>query len=172
MDYIHLIKKGFLIGLLVSLFMVCSTNPIERPTFHISKEKDSPIGKITIPKIELEEYFYQQDSQENTIEKHVSILGESILPNEENSILILAAHSGTGPIAYFERLDELTIGDSITINYQGIDYIYQVKEIWEEEKNGYIHLKKELENQLILTTCSPSKNNKQLIINCIKKEST
>ena len=42
--------------------------------------------EITIPKIELEEYFYQQDSQENTIEKHVSILGESILPNEENSI--------------------------------------------------------------------------------------
>ena len=135
--------------------------------FYISKKKDSPIGKITIKKIELEEYFYPINSSENTIEKHVSILKESNFPN----ILILAAHSGTGKIAYFEKLDYLKINDEISINYQGKSYYYIVKEIWEEKKNGYININKELENQLILTTCSPKKKNYQLVINCIEKES-
>ncbi|MBQ6323212.1 MAG: hypothetical protein IJI22_00070 [Bacilli bacterium] len=49
-------------------------------------------------------------------------------------------------------------------------YTYEVKDIWEEEKNGYINLNKEGKNQLILTTCSPTRNNYQLVVNCIEKD--
>ena len=49
-------------------------------------------------------------------------------------------------------------------------YKYYIKEIYEEDKTGYINVDKEKENQLILTTCHPDKSNKQLVINAIKKE--
>jgi LPXTG-site transpeptidase (sortase) family protein len=85
--------------------------------------------------------------------------------------MILAAHSGTAGVAYFEHLDELKTNDEIYLTYNKKDYIYKVIEIWEEEKTGFIHINKEKEKQLILTTCSPKKDGYQLVINCIKKES-
>ena len=124
------------------------------------------IGQVTIEKINLKEKLYPINSKENTIEKHVTILQESTPP----SLIILAAHSGTGKIAYFERLDELKKEDQIQLIYKGKKRIYIIKEIWEEKKNGYININKENKNQLILTTCSPKKEKFQLIINCIEKE--
>ena len=103
---------------------------------------------------------------QNTIEQHVTILKGSNYPN----LLILAAHSGKGDIAYFEKLDELTINDEVFIQYRNDKKTYIVKEIWEEKKNGKIHIDNNT-NQLILTTCSPKHKNYQLIISCIKKES-
>ena len=95
---------------------------------------------------------------------------ESNYPDISNGILILAAHSGTGKIAYFEELDNLELKDNIIIRYKNKKYIYQITKIWEQKKNGYIKIKKENKKQLILTTCSPKKKNTQLIINCIEKE--
>lgn len=51
-------------------------------------------------------------------------------------------------------------------------YIYKIINIWEEDKNGYIHVNKKEENQLILTTCSPTTENKQLVINSILKNTS
>lgn len=136
------------------------------PIFSI-KENSERIGIIKIPKINLKEYLYKIDSEENTIEKNITILKESSFP----SIIFLAAHSGEGKIAYFEKLDQLELNDEIILTMNKKKYYYIVKEIWEEKKNGYINVNKEIENQLILTTCSPKKDNTQLIINCIEKES-
>ena len=108
-------------------------------------------------------------TSENTIEKHISILKESIFPNQENSIIFLAAHSGIGKIAYFEELDNLEPNDEVILILNNKKYTYIVKNSWEEKKNGYINVNKEIKNQLILTTCSPTKENYQLIVNCIEK---
>ncbi len=129
------------------------------------------IGTIIIKKINLNRHFYPIDSEENTIDKNIMVLKESTMPDIDNSLLILAAHSGTGDIAFFEELDNLSINDEVIIIYQNKKYIYIVKDIWEEKKNGYINLNKENKKQLVLTTCSPNKDNTQLIINCILKES-
>ena len=137
----------------------------------IKEEKEEPIGKLIIPKINLQQDLYQKESTENTIEKHVSILKESTSPEEDNSLMILAAHSGTGEIAFFQELNKLKLYDEIYLQYNNREYIYQVTEIWEEIKNGYIHINKEPNSQLILTTCSPNKEGYQLVINSIKKES-
>ncbi|MCI8460847.1 MAG: hypothetical protein HFE81_05570, partial [Bacilli bacterium] len=51
------------------------------------------IGNLVIKKINLNEPLFEINSSENTIEKHISILKESIFPNQENSIIFLAAHS-------------------------------------------------------------------------------
>ena len=92
------------------------------------------------------------------------------MPDKNNSILFIAAHSGTGKIAYFNRLNELKKGDKVILIFHNKTITYIVKDIWEENKNGYINVKKDTKNQLVLTTCSPNKKNKQLIINCIEKD--
>lgn len=134
-------------------------------------KKDDSIATLIIRKININELLYAKESPKNTIEEHISILKESTLPNEENSILILAAHSGTGNVAYFKDLNKLQIDDDIEIIYRNKTYYYQVKEIWEEKKNGYIHINKEEGKQLILTTCDPIKKEYQIIVSCIEKES-
>ena len=126
---------------------------------------------MKINKINLKEKLYNINSKENNIEQNITILKESILPDKDNSIMFIAAHSGIGKIAYFEELDELKPNDEIILNINNKTYKYIVKEYWEEKKNGYINVNKESKKQLILTTCSPNKDNYQLIINCIEKES-
>ena len=168
-----LIIFSFLILLLIPTSILKITND-ERfnPQFVWIKNNDTEkVGKLIINKINLDEDIYNLNSSKNNVEEHVTILKESTMPNEDKSTFILAAHSGTGKIAYFEELDKLTINDEIILYYKNKKYIYIVKDIWEERKNGYIHINNEDKRQLVLTTCSPNKDKYQLIINCTEKES-
>ena len=139
--------------------------------YNKKEENDNIIGYIKIDKLNINEKLYKINSSENNVDKHVTILKESVLPDKENSIIFIAAHSGTGDIAYFKDLDKLKIRDNIILNINKKNYTYTVKEMWEDPKNGYININKEKEKQLILTTCSPNNSKKQLIVNCIEKES-
>ena len=85
-------------------------------------------------------------------------------------MIIIAAHSGTGHLAYFQNLNKLNINDKISLTYNNKEYNYTIKDIWNEKKTGTIKIPKENTNQLVLTTCSPNKKNYQLIINCTLKE--
>ena len=168
-----MVKKFFFLLFFLEIWLIPIPTFLPTPaeTKSLSISENQPIGSIKINKINLIQPLYKVESKENTIEKNVTILKESSSPEEENSILILAAHSGTGKIAYFEDLDQLEIQDEIEIIYNQKNYYYEVKEIWEEKKNGFIHINKEEKKQLILTTCSPKKENYQLIVNCIEKKS-
>jgi len=134
-------------------------------------QKDIPIGKIKIERLKLENNLFDYNSSLNTIEQNVAILEGSIEPEKDNSIMFLAAHSGTGSIAFFQHLDQLKKGDLIQLQYKNKYYTYYVKNYWEQKKTGEIDVPKESYKQLVLTTCSPTHNDKQLIINCILKES-
>ena len=163
-----------LIAILLNLSIIKIDNKkeilsIDKPIF--INNNDNSIGYLKINKINLKEKLYNINSKENNIEQNITILKESILPDKDNSIMFIAAHSGIGKIAYFEELDELKPNDEIILNINNKTYKYIVKEYWEEKKNGYINVNKESKKQLILTTCSPNKDNYQLIINCIEKES-
>ena len=163
-----------LIAILLNLSIIKIDNKkeilsIDKPIF--INNNDNSIGYLEINKINLKEKLYNINSKENNIEQNITILKESILPDKDNSIMFIAAHSGIGKIAYFEELDELKPNDEIILNINNKTYKYIVKEYWEEKKNGYINVNKESKKQLILTTCSPNKDNYQLIINCIEKES-
>ena len=163
-----------LIAILLNLSIIKIDNKkeilsIDKPIF--INNNDNSIGYLKINKINLKEKLYNINNKENNIEQNITILKESILPDKDNSIMFIAAHSGIGKIAYFEELDELKPNDEIILNINNKTYKYIVKEYWEEKKNGYINVNKESKKQLILTTCSPNKDNYQLIINCIEKES-
>lgn len=142
---------------------------IQKGITKTNQNNQNQIGNLIINKIKINEPLFKITSKDNTIEKHVTILKESVFPTSKNSIIFLAAHSGTGKIAYFEKLDKLKINDEIILNINNETYTYLVKDIYEEKKNGYINVTKEPINQLILTTCSPKKKDYQLIVNCISK---
>lgn len=164
-----MVKKIYLILLIITI--IISTFSILKITDDKKIIKNNIFGELIINKINLDEELFSKNSTENDIEKHVTILKESIYPDNDNSIMIIAAHSGIGKIAYFNELDKLEINDEVILIYKEKRYIYIVKDIWEEKKNGYININKEKKKQLVLTTCSPNKDNYQLIINCIEKES-
>lgn len=183
-----MLKKGCILSLLVVLVIgfiyyrsfskeTFSTNlPILAsitPTKYIEKNDDL-LGRIEIPKIKVAESIYSLESPKNTVDQHVSILKGSILPNNNQpSIVFLAAHSGSGSVAYFKDLDQLKIGDLIFFYYQKIQYTYQVIKVFEQEKDGDIELVKSSNQQLVLTTCSPIHKDQQLIVDTMlieKKE--
>lgn len=128
------------------------------------------IGNLIIDKINLDMPLYNIESKNNNIEENITILKESILPPKEESIIFLAAHSGTSKISYFDDLDKLEINDTIFLTINNTENVYQIKNIYKQKKNGYIHINKENKDQLILTTCDPNNNKYQLIINSTKKE--
>ena len=140
-------------------------------TYNYLKIDENPIGKIIIPKINLEKNLYTIESKNNNIEKNVTILKGSTYPNTNNSLTVIAAHSGFGKKAYFKDLDKLNIQDEIIIIYNEKNYTYTVEKVWEEKKTGYLNLTKEFYPQLILTTCSQKNKDNQLIIKSKLKES-
>lgn len=160
-----MVKRLYIILLL--LIVISTPLSIIKISENTKQIKTNYYGKLIIDKINLEEELFPIDSNENTIERHVSILKDSNYPN----LMVIAAHSGIGPIAYFQELDKLELNDEIILIIENNKSIYKVKDIWEEKKNGYININKEKYNQLVLTTCSPNKEGYQLVINCIEKES-
>lgn len=120
---------------------------------------------LEIPKISLEKGVYPKTSSLNSIDYNVAIMEESTLPNEKNSNLILAAHSGTGEIAYFNDLDKLTKGDLAYIYYKKYKYIYSVDKIYSVAKDGSVEVYRDNEKStLTLVTCKKNTNYKQLVI--------
>ena len=134
-------------------------------------ELDDNIGTLKIDKINLSNKLYDINSDKNDVDKNVTILKGSIDPTNDNSIMFIAAHSGYGDKAYFRNLDKLVLNDEIILEYNNMKYKYIVIDKWEEKKDGDIEVNKTKEKQLVLTTCSTKDKNKQLVINCIEKES-
>lgn len=141
---------------------------LKQNTNIIKEETNTYFAILQIPKINLKQKLVEPNSNENNVNQNIMILKESSMPDIDNSILFLAAHSGTGEHTYFNQLGELSYQDIIIIYYQNEKYIYQVDQIYEEAKNGYIHVSKKKDiKQIILTTCHPNKKNKQLIVSGI-----
>ena len=147
-------------------------NHIENSTMDIEEQKvseentiDNVIATINITKINLERGLYDINSEQNNVDYNVEILDGSIMPNEENSHLFLASHSGASKYAYFNDLSKLEIGDKINLFFEGTKYIYEVNKIFEVEKDGKIDING-LSNVKMLTliTCHIG-TNKQIVVN-------
>ena len=141
-----------------------STTNLERNTntsyiSTVSKEEnDEIIGTLTINKLNLSKNIYNINSSHNNVEENVTIL------NDDINLIVLAAHSGPGYIAFFDDLDKLELNDTINLTYKGKDFIYKVTNIEEQAKNGTIEINKTNKQRLILTTCSKKDKGKQLVV--------
>ena len=126
--------------------------------------KETYLGILEIPKIKLTKGFYNVDSVNNDVNKNVQLLKESVMPDNDNSMVFLAAHSGNSYLGYFKNIDKLVMDDEIFLYYKNKKYTYSIMQIMEQEKNGTIMVKKNAhEKILVLTTCS-KKSEKQLVI--------
>ena len=73
------------------------------------KEREKPIATLHIDKINLTKDIYDINSTHNNVEENVTIL------NDDKDLIVLAAHSGPGSIAYFDDLDKLVIDDKVDL---------------------------------------------------------
>lgn len=140
---------------------------VEKPSFlkeTQKKQKEDLLATLTIENINLyNKAIYNINSTKNNVDNNITILKESIMPDKENSIIFIAAHSGSGDIAYFKDLHKIKKNSIIKLNYKNKDFLYQVNDIYEEDKIGYIKISKNNNKKIILTTCSQNKD-KQLIV--------
>ncbi|MGN1341721.1 MAG: sortase [Bacilli bacterium] len=130
------------------------------------KEEINYIAVIKIPKIGLEKGLASKDSYWNNVNRNIQILSESDMPDVENGNVILAGHSGNSGVSYFRKLNKLQIDDTVSISYQGKEYVYKMVNSYEIEKNGYAHILRNAEKTtLTMITCKHN-TNKQLVVIC------
>ena len=125
---------------------------------------DNYIGILEIPAINLRKGFYNIDNKNNNVNKNIQVLEKSSMPDHENSFLAIAGHSGNGRKSFFKDLYKLSINDEIIIYYNNNEYFYKINNIYEEDKDGTIEIKKDDYPKLVLTTCSQKDKTKQIII--------
>ena len=129
-----------------------------------NEEVNNYLGVISIPKINLEQGFYDIDNPMNNVDKNIELISNSNMPDVENGTLILAAHSGNDRVSYFNKLYKLNIDDEIEIIYNKSKYLYKLIDIYEVEKTGSITLH-DINNitSLVLVTCSNFNDNLQVV---------
>lgn len=130
-----------------------------------TNEEYNYIGVLEIPKLNLKRGFLDSNDKNNNVNKNIQVLQHSTMPNVENGLLVIAGHSGNARVSFFRNLDKLKEKDLIYIYYKNIKYIYEVQNYYEEQKDGDISISKADGSILILTTCSPTHNDKQLVVN-------
>lgn len=137
-----------------------------------SKEQTTPsskineyIGVIEIPKINVKRGFYNIENTNNNVNKNVEVIKGSSMPNVEKGNFILAAHSGSGRVAFFKNVYKLENQDEIFIYFNNTKYKYQVIDKYEVDKIGkvLIHRDKDI-TALTLTTCSQTDKTKQIVV--------
>lgn len=126
-----------------------------------SDPKTNYIGTLELSKINLKKGFVDPSSKYNDIQYNVTILKGFDYPDVKNGNFILAAHSGTGPIAYFKDLYKLGIGDTAVITYKGNKYTYKITKIYTQKKQGYLTIFRNV-NKTTLTLITCTKDNKKL----------
>lgn len=166
-----MLKKIFLVSCIIFCLFIIMTFHISSDTItkNISNNsvipKELPIANLSIKKLNINKPIYKINSKNNNVSKNVELLEGSILPDNENSIIFLAAHSGNSEVSYFNNLYKLKVGDEISLQYKNNKYTYVVDNKFLEDKDGDIEINKTSNNQLVLTTCSTTDSSKQLIIN-------
>lgn len=124
------------------------------------------VAVIKIPKIGLEKGLYAKESSLNNVNKNIQIIKESSYPNVDKGNFILAGHSGNGRVAYFKKLDKLSIDDEVSIFYGGLEYKYKVVNIYDIDKTGTANIVRNAEKTtLTLITCRHN-TKKQIVVIC------
>ena len=129
-----------------------------------SDNKFHYVAIIEIPKIDLKMGLVGKNSNDNNVDKNIQILDGSEFPNKINTNLILASHSGTSKVSFFNDLYKLSIGDTIYIYYNDYKYIYKLDNIYEIKKTGAVDIiRNKDKNTITLITCKNNDDNTQVI---------
>jgi len=122
------------------------------------------IAVLKIPKIKLEKGLVAKDSKYNNIDYGIKILKESDSPDVINGNVILAAHSGTADISYFNNLDKLKTNDEVLILYNGKTYQYKIVNIYDIDKTGKAKINRNNNKSTITLITCRNGTNKQIVL--------
>jgi len=130
------------------------------------EEQINYIAILKIPKINLERGLVDPNSYLNNVKYNLQWIEGSSMPDQVNGNVIIAGHSGSARVSYFRKLDQLVIGDSVSLDYKNKTYKYKVVDIYDIEKTGTAEIiKNKNTTTLTLITCRHN-SNKQIIIIC------
>ena len=142
----------------------------QKKTTSKKTKKIDYVAVLKIPKINLTKGLVSKDNPLNNVKYGIEILANSSMPDKEKTNLIVASHSGTASISYFDKLDKLKINDNVFIDYKNKTYTYNIVNIYDVIKNGKVNLiYNKNKNNLILITCRRN-TNKQIVIICELEE--
>ena len=145
------------------------TDSIEEPQKIEEVEEQVKVNYIAIlkiPKIKLERGLVDPSSYLNNVKYNFQWIDGSSMPDQVNGNVIIAGHSGSARVSYFRKLDQLVIGDSVSIDYKNQTYNYKVIDIYDIEKTGKAEIiKNKNTTTLTLITCRHN-TNKQIVIIC------
>lgn len=143
----------------------------EQPSFHLEQYgiADGVFGVISIPKIELEMPIYLGATTEHMAAGAAHLSQTSLPIGGKNTNCVLAGHRGYRGAAYFTYVDQLQVGDQVSITNLWETLEYQVSEIRIIEPNDVkaIHIQ-EGKDVVTLLTCHPyaSGGKQRLAIYC------
>ena len=146
-------------------FVEENVEPIKEEQEEVVKEiTNDYIGYLVIPKINLTKGFLDKRAVDNDVEKNIYVVEESDYPDVDKGNLIIAGHSGTGWKAFFNELYQLSINDTIYITYNNKKYIYQIVNIYQQEKTGKIAIYRNYDKTtLTLITCTNNVSGSQTV---------
>ena len=122
------------------------------------------IGTLEIDKLGLKRGFLDINSPYNNVNKNVTVIENSTMPDVENGNLILAAHSGNCWVCYFDKLHRLSIGDHASVNYNGYAYYYELKNVYNVPKTGTVEVKRDPDKTVLtLITCTHNSDTEQTV---------
>lgn len=121
------------------------------------------IGYLEINKINLHLGFVNKNSVYNDVSKNIQLLDKSDYPDKENGTVIIAGHSGSGPLAYFKDLYKLELNDYANIYYDNTIYTYKLVDIYNVLKTGTVKIKKKSSDTLVLITCTYNDKTSQTV---------
>ena len=131
---------------------------------NVIENKSIYIGYLSIPDINLKKGFTEINSKYNTVSRNIEILSSYDYPDKENGNVIFAAHSGNSSVSYFNKLHLIGVGTYVYIDYEGINYTYEIKDIYEVEKTGTAEIKRRKGvSTITLITCTKNNNDTQTI---------
>lgn len=119
---------------------------------------------LVIPKINLYQEFFPNNEPLNNLQTGIMTL----FPTKKADVYLLASHSGNGAHSYFNRLEQLNIGDTFqiihdkTLGYEIISKKYKIKD-------GKLAISSIDNIKIILLTCSKIKKDKQVYFEAILK---
>ena len=145
------------------------TDSIEEPQKIEEVEEQTKVNYIAIlkiPKIKLERGLVEPSSYLNNVKYNIQWIDGSSMPDQVNGNVIIAGHSGSARVSYFRKLDQLVIGDSVSIDYKNKTYNYKVVDTYDIEKTGTAEIiRNKNTTTLTLITCRHN-TNKQIVIIC------
>lgn len=119
---------------------------------------------LEIPSINLKRGVVDSTKNFSSINYAISVDKSSQYPNEYGN-LIMYAHSGNSPIAYFKNLTKVNINDDVYVYFNGIKYQYVIYEKYDIKKTGKAVVKSSNNDKYItLITCNQSKEGYQTVL--------